>query len=98
MTLKVTTFLFMITLKRVSRSRSPDSNFVDPKIASYIHYPCKYLQAYQLVQLDNDFSLGAATRRFRWRNPDTNEIAAIKSRAQGVCMACAKEIIRRSQG
>jgi hypothetical protein len=53
---------------------------------------------YQLVELDNDFSLGGATRKFRWRNPDTNEIAAIKSSAQGVCMACAKEISRRSQG
>jgi hypothetical protein len=43
------------------------------------------------VQPDNDFSLGGAARKFRWRNPDTNEIATIKSRPQGVCMACANE-------
>jgi hypothetical protein len=57
-----------------------------------------YVVKCQPVQPDNDFSLGRATRKFRWRNPDTNEIAAIKSRVQGVCMACAKENSRRSQG
>jgi hypothetical protein len=41
---------------------------------------------------------GGAIRRLRCINPETNEIAAIKNRAQGVCMACAKEIMRRSHG
>jgi hypothetical protein len=64
----------------VSYSWSPDSNFVDPKIASY--YPFEYC---------------GSIPKFRWRNPDTNEIAAVKNRAQGVCIVCIKEIMR-SQG
>jgi DNA-directed RNA polymerase subunit RPC12/RpoP len=85
-------------MTKVEYSCSPDSNFVGPKITSYVYYPCEYCgNKFQLVQPNNDFSPGGASK-FRRRNPDTNEIAAIKNRAQGVCMACAKEIMRRSHG
>jgi len=29
------------------------------------------------------------------RNTNTNEVKAVENRAQGVCLACAKEIMRR---
>lgn len=60
---------------------------------------CEYCEEkFQLVQPDNDFTVGGAIRKYRWRNPKTNQIAAVKNRAQGVCMSCAREIMRRSQG
>jgi hypothetical protein len=61
------------------------SNFKDPKITSYVYYPCEYCgNKFQLAQPDNDFSPGGAISKLRRRDPDTNEIAAIKNRAQGV--------------
>jgi hypothetical protein len=68
--------------------------YVDPKIASYVYYPCEYCgNKFQLVIPDNNFQAGGAIRKFQYRNTDTNEIKAIKNRAQGVCLSCAKEII-----
>jgi len=45
----------------------------------------------QLVHIEVE----EAVRRYQWRNPKTNEIKAIKNRAQGVCLSCAKEIMKR---
>jgi hypothetical protein len=44
---------------------------------------------------DNDFAAGGAIWKFQYRNPDTNEIKAVENRASGVCISCAKEIMRR---
>lgn len=74
-------------------------DFVDPKIASYVFYPCEYCgNKFQLVQPDNDFAAGGAIRKSRYRNPDTNEVKAVENRAQGVCLQCASEIMRAQQG
>jgi superfamily II helicase len=36
-----------------------------------------------------------AKRTVQYRNPDTGEIAARENRSEGICMSCAKEIMRR---
>ena len=85
-------------MTKVSYSWDPDTNFVDPSMASYVYYPCEYCgKKFQLVEPENDFSAGGAIRKFQWRNPKTNEIAAVKNRAQGVSRACAVDIMRRQQ-
>jgi hypothetical protein len=83
-------------MTHVSYSWDPDTNFVDPSMASYVYYSCEYCgNKFRLVEPENNFQAGGAVCTYRWRNPKTNEIKTIKNRAQGVCLSCAKEIMRR---
>jgi hypothetical protein len=52
---------------------------------------------FRLVQPDNDFAAGGATRTKQYRNKKTNEIRAVENRSEGICLSCAKEVMRRQQ-
>jgi lipocalin len=49
---------------------------------------------FRLVQPDNDFAAGGATKTVQYRNKNTGEIV-VENRAEGICLSCAKEIMRR---
>jgi hypothetical protein len=83
-------------MTHVSYSWDPDTIFVDPSMASYVYYNCEYCgNKFRLVEPENNFQAGGSVRTNRWRNPRTDEIKATKNITQGVCLSCAKEIMRR---
>jgi hypothetical protein len=70
--------------------------YADPTTCSYVYYPCCYCQElFQLIDPENGFRAGGAVRKKLYRNPNTGEIAAVENRSEGVCLQCAKEIMRR---
>jgi hypothetical protein len=73
-------------------------NYADPSTCTYYWYDCVYCeQPFYLVDPDNNFEAGGATRTVQYRDKNTGEIKAAENRSEGVCLSCCKEIIRRQQ-
>ena len=72
--------------------------YADPSTCTYITYPCVYCQAeFHLVEPET-FQAGGCKRTVQYRNKKTGEIKAAENRSEGICLDCAKEIMRRQQG
>jgi hypothetical protein len=66
-----------------------------PSFCTYYAYRCTYCEVFfYLVDPKTKQAMGAK-RTVQYRNPDTGEIAARENRSEGICMSCAKEIMRR---
>ena len=63
---------------------------------SYVLYDCCYCgEPFYLVDPDT-FEADGCTRTIQYRNKETGEVVAT-NRSEGICMDCAKEIMRRQQ-
>jgi hypothetical protein len=73
--------------------------YADPYTCCYLYYTCVYCNdSFMLVNPNNNFMAGGAIMTIRYKDPMTDEIKAIENRAEGICLNCCKEIMRRQQG
>ena len=72
--------------------------YTDPKTCTYYAYRCVYCTSFFYLVDPRTFMAGGCKRTVQWRNPNTNVIKARENRSEGVCLECAKEIMRRQQG
>jgi hypothetical protein len=70
-------------------------DYADPTICYYYFYLCTNCdRPFRLIDPDNNFRAGGATRTVRYRNPDTGEIKAKENRSEGVCLDCCVDIAK----
>lgn len=85
-------------MTKVSYSFDPEEKYADPSTCTYYAYPCTYCQKYFYLVQSKDFQAGGCTRTVQYRNKETDEVKAMHNRSEGICISCAKEIMRRQEG
>jgi hypothetical protein len=71
--------------------------YAPPDTCTYYAYRCTYCEQFFYLVDPKTFQAGGAKRTVQYRNKETGEIDARENRSEGVCLDCAKEIMRRQQ-
>jgi hypothetical protein len=70
--------------------------YADPKTCTYYAYRCCYCTTFFYLVDPKTFNAMGCTQTVQYRNKKTSEVVST-NRSEGVCLDCAKEIIRRQQ-
>ena len=89
-------------MTRISVSGSEEhfsGKYANPDLSfcTYYAYRCCYCEKFFYLVDPKTFEAMGAVRTVQYRNPETGEIAARENRSEGICIDCAKEIMRRQQ-
>jgi hypothetical protein len=87
-------------MTRVTYSGSEEhftGDYADPKTCTYYAYRCCYCTTFFYLVDPKTFQAMGCTQTAQYRNKKTGKVEVYENRSEGVCLDCAREIMRRRQ-